>query len=180
MLRDSRFIRSIMGGCAVFALAGALAQAQSVSERASATLKTADGEAAGSVSLAQTPNGVLLTATLTSLPPGEHGFHIHETGSCEPDFASAGGHFAPAGAAHGVLSPDGAHAGDMPNIYIGADGALKIEVLNPQISLLPDGEGYLFDEDGAAILIHSGGDDYASQPSGAAGNRIACGAIEKN
>lgn len=148
-------------------------------QRASATLQNGDQGPAGSVALVQTPSGVLLTATLTDLPPGAHGFHIHETGSCEPDFSAAGGHFAPRDHAHGLEVIEGEHAGDMPNIHVGADGKLKIEILNPRISLASGEEGYLFDADGAAIVIHAGADDYTSQPSGDAGDRIACGVIAK-
>jgi superoxide dismutase, Cu-Zn family len=184
VFNNPRFIPLIVASASVViagsAAAGTAALQKNVSERASATLKNPTGERVGSVAFAQTPNGVLLTATLTGLPPGEHGFHIHQTGSCDPDFSAAGGHFTPAGAAHGILSADGAHAGDMPNINVGADGKLKIEVLNTQISLKESGDGYLFDDDGAAMLIHAGADDYSSQPSGDAGDRIACGVIQKN
>lgn len=145
---------------------------------AAVKLSRPDGEPAGTVNLVQTPNGVLLTATLEGLPPGEHAFHIHETGACEPDFGAAGGHFAPLNKDHGILIEGGPHAGDMPNIHVGADGALKIEILNRQISLKTDSQENILDEDGSAIVIHRGADDYRTQPSGEAGDRIACGVIE--
>ncbi|MAW82098.1 MAG: hypothetical protein CMI63_17815 [Parvularcula sp.] len=149
------------------------------SARAAAVLKKDDDSQAGSVTLVQTQSGVLLTATLTNLAPGVHGFHIHETGACKPDFKAAGGHFAPQGDAHGLLVKAGEHAGDMPNIHVGADGKLKVEILNSEISLLEGEPGYLFDDDGAAIVIHAGADDYRSQPSGDAGDRVACGVINE-
>lgn len=144
---------------------------------AAAQLQGPNGEEHGSVSLSQTPHGVLLVASLRGLPEGIHGFHIHETGKCEPPFESAGGHFNPADSGHGMLNPDGLHAGDMPNIHVPSSGELQIEVLNPRISLDPDGEGNLMDEDGSAILVHSGADDYATDPAGNAGDRIACGVV---
>ena len=112
--------------------------------------------------------------TLQGLPPGPHGFHIHETGSCEPPFESAGGHFNPAGAEHGFHSEAGPHAGDMTNITVAADGTVGVEVLNTFLTL----DRTLFDADGAAIVIHASPDDYRAQPSGHAGDRIACGVIE--
>lgn len=145
---------------------------------ATATMMGADGAEHGTVTLEQTPNGVLLTAELTGVPAGVHGFHVHETGACEPPFQSAGGHFNPTDANHGFLDEGGPHAGDMPNIHVPEPGDLMIEVLNPMISLNEGDEGYLMDEDGSAILIHAGGDDYRTDPAGDSGDRIACGVIE--
>lgn len=158
-------------------LAGA-AQTQDQSS-ASANLQGTDGTELGSVQLEQTPNGVLLTLDLNELPAGVHGFHIHETGQCQPDFQAAGGHFAK-GMKHGLKVEGGPHPGDMPNIHVDEDGSLSQEVFNSRISLDEGDDGYLFDEDGSAIMIHSGADDYESQPSGDAGDRIACGVIERN
>ena len=147
---------------------------------ATASLVGVDGTDHGTVTFQQTPNGVLLTADLTGVPAGAHGFHVHETGLCEPgdEFQSAGGHFTGVSDTHGVLVEGGPHSGDMPNIHVPESGDLMIEVLNTRISLMEDGEGYLMDDDGSAIMIHSGADDYESQPSGDAGSRVACGVIE--
>lgn len=122
-------------------------------------------------------NGVWLNVSIESLPAGTHAFHIHETGKCEGDFKSAGGHFAPAGNKHGILVKGGSHAGDMPNIHVPADGSLNIEVFAPDVTLDKGAENSLFDADGSAIVIHEGIDDYKSQPSGDAGARIACGVV---
>lgn len=146
--------------------------------KATASLKDAEGTDQGTATFTQTPAGVLIRAELKGLPEGVHGFHIHETGSCEaPDFESAGGHFAGGKQSHGFMNGDAPHAGDMPNITVSGD-MLTIEVLNSNISLQEGGPGYLFDDDGAALLVHAGADDYTSQPSGDAGARIACGVIE--
>ena len=147
------------------------AQAQS----ASASLMNPDGQSVGLVGLTQTPNGVLLSASLWNLPPGTHAFHVHAVGKCEAPFKSAGGHFNPKGKKHGIASDGGMHVGDMPNVHVDANGTLTIEVLNKELAL-DDG---LFDTDGAAIVMHAGADDYASDPAGAAGPRIACGVIER-
>jgi Cu-Zn family superoxide dismutase len=73
------------------------------------------------------------------------------------------------------MNPEGPHAGDMPNLHVPADGKLSIEVLNPTVTLSADSA--LLDEDGAALVIHAGSDDYKSDPAGNAGDRIACGVI---
>jgi Cu-Zn family superoxide dismutase len=144
-------------------------------EQASADLKDLDGQAIGTVTLEDTPNGILVHAILDNLPEGSHSFHIHAVGQCEPPFASAGGHFNPTGATHGFLSPTGPHAGDFPNIHVPSSGALEFEAYNPMIAL----DDILFDADGAAIVIHDGTDDYTTDPAGNAGTRIVCGVIER-
>lgn len=133
----------------------------------------------GTAVLTETPHGVLIEFIVKDLPRGEHGFHIHETGSCEtPDFKSAGGHYMPRGNAHGYEVAEGYHAGDMPNQFVEADGLMRGQVFNSQVTL-QDGEATLFDEDGSALIIHADADDYSSQPSGAAGARLACAVINK-
>jgi superoxide dismutase, Cu-Zn family len=85
-------------------------------------LKDAKGQDVGSVSLIQTQAGVLLQPSLKGAPAGEHAFHIHAVVKCEPpSFDSAGGHFNPANAHHGMVSGPG-HAGDMPNLHVPASG----------------------------------------------------------
>lgn len=145
---------------------------------ATANLKDANGNGVGTVTLAETPNGVMLDAELTGLPPGKHGFHVHTTGKCEPDFGAAGGHLQGDTEVHGFIVADGPHAGDLPNIHVPENGTLQVEMFAPALSF-ETGSGALFDGDGAAIVIHAGADDYASQPSGDAGDRIACGVIER-
>ena len=72
-------------------------------QSASAPLKNAQGEPVGSVNLTQTPHGVLINVSVKGLPPGEHAFHVHAVGKCEPPFTSAGGHFNPGGKKHGLI-----------------------------------------------------------------------------
>jgi len=142
-------------------------------ETAKAMLKDANGQEAGSVSSA----GVLLQLSLKGVATGEHAFHIHAVGKCEPPkFESAGGHFNPANAHHGMMWGPG-HAGDMPNLHVPATGALDLEVLNTSITLEKDKPNSVFHPGGTAIVIHAGKDDYTSDPAGKAGDRIICGVI---
>lgn len=161
-----------------FAAATLFATSALAQQSATANLQGPDGADLGTVEFQSTPNGVLLTANLQGLPPGVHGFHIHENGTCEPDFGAAGGHYAPGGSEHGFNVEGGPHAGDMPNIHVPESGELTIEVFNDRVSLEEGAEGTLRDENGSAVVIHANADDYESQPSGDAGDRIACGAVE--
>jgi Cu-Zn family superoxide dismutase len=146
-------------------------------ETAKAMLKGAKGEDMGSVSLTQTSAGVLLQLFLKGVPAREHAFHIHAVGKCEPPgFDSAGGHFNPGNAHHGMMSGPG-HAGDMPNLHVPASGALDLEVLNAAITVDKDKPNSVFHAGGTAIVIHAGKDDYLSDPAGNAGGRIICGVI---
>ncbi len=154
------------------------AQAQG-SQTATGTYINGDGAEIGMVTLTQTPNGVLIVTAIDGLPAGIHAYHIHETGACAaPDFTSAGGHFNPEGRAHGFHSPEGMHAGDLPNVHVGNDGRLMVEHFTDRVTL-DEGETSLFDDDGSAMVIHQGPDDYRTDPAGASGPRIACAVIEE-
>lgn len=176
-------VRSTITLAAALAVAApALAQdvpAEKELPTAHAELFDSAGAAVGEVHLQETPrNGVLLRVDVAGLEPGSHAIHIHETGLCEaPTFESAGGHFAPAENAHGLLHENGAHAGDMVNLHVPESGEIEAERQAPHVTLLPDQSNSLLGGDGTAIVIHAGSDDYLSQPSGDAGGRVACGVI---
>jgi len=168
--------RAIM--IASVATAGVLAAAQAHAQSADAVLVGSDGKTIGNVALSQLVRGVRVFAQAADLPPGQHAFHIHETGECQtPDFESAGGHFNPTDEQHGWDNPQGYHAGDFPNIHVQDDGRLAVEYFTDAVTLREGEETSLFDDDGAAIVIHAGADDYRTDPAGAAGERIACGVI---
>lgn len=142
------------------------------------SLNDADGQVVATATLVKGESGVDITLEGTDLPAGTHGFHIHETGTCEaPDFKSAGGHFNPTDANHGFDDPDGPHAGDLPNIEAAEDGTVNEEVTAEMVTLEKDQDNSLYKEGGTALMIHSKADDNKSQPSGDAGDRIACGVI---
>jgi superoxide dismutase, Cu-Zn family len=160
----------------IFAAGLALAPPAYAGDTAHAVLKDKDGKEVGKAELTNTPSGVLIRLTLDGVRPGTHAFHIHAVGKCEPpDFKSAGGHFNPDGTKHGLMNEEGPHAGDMPNLHVPDSGKLTVEVLNEMVTL--DAEPALLDQDGSALVIHAGADDYRSDPAGNAGDRIACGVI---
>ncbi|MBX3020903.1 MAG: superoxide dismutase family protein [Bdellovibrionales bacterium] len=141
-------------------------------------LKNAKNESIGTAKLTALTNGVKIDLDLKNVPAGEHAFHFHETGSCQaPTFDSAGGHFAPAKNPHGFDAAQGPHAGDMPNLMVPADGKLRQEIINTQVTL-GKGANSLHKAGGTALVIHDKADDYKSQPSGNAGGRWACGEIK--
>lgn len=165
----------IFATLAALALAGpAIAQS---GQTASASFVDADGQPNGEASLTQTPAGVLIALEIQGLPPESWvAFHVHETGTCDAGSGhdTAGGHFNPTGVDHGFKVESGTHAGDMPNQYVPADGIMRAHVLNSFVRI----DGGEADIRGRALMIHAGPDDYASQPAGDAGARIACAPIE--
>lgn len=144
---------------------------------ASAALAPTEGNAAsGTLTLTAEADGVRITGSLAGVAPGgTHGFHVHETGDCSaPDASSAGPHFNPGGHPHGHPGQGEHHAGDMPNLVADDAGALAVDVVVPGVTL---GDGAEMDVLGRALVLHAKADDYATQPSGDSGARIACGVI---
>lgn len=145
--------------------------------RAKAELLSKNGGIAdGVVNFEEAGGGVLIRLSAVRVPPGRHGFHIHETGDCSaPDGASAGGHFNPDKTLHGApaLPPDQRHAGDLGNAEADASGNVLLERNFSGVTLRPGPNSIA----GRAVILHAGADRFASQPSGAAGARIACGEI---
>ncbi len=135
-----------------------------------------DGVPAGTGTVSALPTGVLFEIEVRGLTGGGWvAVHVHETGSCDPagGHESAGGHFNPADVPHGYRSDGGPHAGDLPNQYVPADGILRAQIFAPLLTL---GAGET-DVRGRAMIVHAGSDDYRSQPSGGAGDRLACAPI---
>jgi superoxide dismutase, Cu-Zn family len=160
------------------AVALALSVGSAAAQTAKATVKNAEGATIGSIDLTQVSDGVLIKLTAKGLPPGEHAFHVHAVGKCEPPFTSAGGHFNPENHKHGMMSPEGHHAGDMPNLIVPASGEVAVEVVNTGVTLAKDKPNSLFKPDGTAFVIHAAADDYKTDPTGNAGGRIACAVVE--
>ncbi|MGP1283592.1 MAG: superoxide dismutase family protein [Parasphingopyxis sp.] len=147
-------------------------------EVAEAVLRDASGAPRGEAMLTQLDQGIRLVLRVENMEPGVRAAHVHMTGRCDaPDFTSAGGHWNPFGREHGRDNPAGQHMGDMPNLIVGQNGTglLEVTITGGRIE---GGDAALLDEDGAAVMIHAGPDDYRSDPTGNAGPRIACGVIE--
>ena len=137
------------------------------------------GASAGQVTISESKYGLVFTPALQGLPLGLHGFHLHQNASCEPKekdgkmvpAGAAGGHFDPAGTnAHGAPWGEG-HLGDLPPLYVDADGNATQPVLAPRLKMA--------DLKGHALMVHAGGDNHADHPAalGGGGARIACGVI---
>jgi len=138
------------------------------------------GEAVGTIVIATSEAGATFKLNLHGLPPGPHGFHVHENGNCSPTFmnsvripgGAAGSHFDP-DHTYKHAGPDGeGHLGDLPLIVVGADGTATQTLTAPRIK----------DTDvmkTRGLIIHAGGDTYSDVPSlGGGGARFACGVIE--
>jgi len=146
---------------------------------AKAVLVNNQGQKVGEATLTETPQGVKISLKVENLPPGVHACHLHEKGVCAaPDFQSAGGHFNPLGKHHGLKSPQGPHAGDLPNLTVGADGKGALETVAALVTLKP-GKNSLFQEGGTSLVLHANPDDDLTDPAGNAGARIACGPITR-
>lgn len=169
----------IGAGVLSLALAGCAPATYSPGRDATAaTVRLVDsqGRPAGSAVLTEAENGVRVNLNARGLPPGVHGLHFHENGVCDaPSFAGAGGHYNPTGRQHGTENPQGSHAGDLPNLTVGANGEGEIETVKEGVTLR--GANPLLKQGGTALVIHAGADDYRTDPSGNSGARIACGVI---
>lgn len=169
----------------LFAVGVSTALAQDyMMESATATVIGTDGEAVGTVTLTQwDEEKVLVESRIYGLEPGFHAFHVHGVGMCDPmadgPFTTAMGHFNPDGTTHGN------HAGDLPSLLVMKDGTAMLSFVTDRFSLAD-----LMDDDGSAIMIHAGFDNFANIPerygeadeatlsTGDAGARVGCGVVE--
>jgi Cu-Zn family superoxide dismutase len=135
---------------------------------------TAGNQVEGTVTFTPGPDGITVRAVVTGLTPGLHGFHIHEFGDCSaPDGSSAGGHLNPDGMPHGGPDSPQRHEGDLGNLEADSTGTAHYERTDRHIAL--EGETSII---GHAIIVHAQADDFTTQPTGAAGARVACGVIQ--
>lgn len=138
---------------------------------------TAGNQTAGELRFAVVNGRIEVTGTVTGLPAGgSHGFHVHETGDCSaPDGSSAGGHFNPGSTEHGRVGQGAHHAGDSDNITAGTDGTAQVSGWLEGATI---GGGGADDIVGKGVIVHKDADDYETQPTGNAGDRLACGVIQ--
>ena len=138
------------------------------------------GASVGQVTISESKYGLVFTPALQGLSPGIHGFHLHQNASCEPKekdgkmmaAGAAGGHYDPAATnVHGTPWGEG-HLGDLPPLYVEANGSVNQAVLAPRLKLS--------DLQGRALMIHAGGDNHSDHPAalGGGGARVSCGVIK--
>jgi Cu-Zn family superoxide dismutase len=167
-------LTALIGSALILPFATAVA---APADTAHAVLRDASGTQRAEASFAQTKQGVKVTLKATALSAGTYGTHVHAVGRCEaPDYRTSGGHWNPLEKQHGKDNPKGMHMGDLPNLVVDAKGKGEIDFVIPA-AVLHGGDNPLLDADGASIIVHTGPDDYATDPAGNSGGRMACGVI---
>jgi Cu-Zn family superoxide dismutase len=156
-----------------------LAYAKRLAPTVTTTLHASDGTDVGEATFTQKKNGLHIHIAVRNLPVGDHAVHIHQNPKCDaPDFKSAGGHFNPDGKQHGMNNPMGHHNGDLPaNLTVGEDHTGEANFTVDYLSLDPASPHSILANGGTSIMIHDHADDMMTDPTGNAGNRIACGVI---
>jgi len=138
------------------------------------------GKSVGKIRAEDSPKGLVLVTDLKGLPPGVHGFHVHENPDCaakEKDGKmtaglAAGGHYDPDKSGKHEGPTGHGHRGDLPALTVDADGNAKRRLVAPRLKLA--------DLTGRSLMIHAGGDNYSDQPQplGGGGARIVCGVVK--
>ncbi len=148
-------------------------EAPGVTHAVALLIPTEGNAVSGTVTFIRSDDGIAIVANVSGLTPGHHGFHIHQYGDCSaPDGTSAGGHYNPHADAHGGPQAEQRHVGDMGNLIAGEDGMGTLEYTDSTVSF--EGENSIL---GRGVIVHAGEDDLTTQPTGAAGARVACGVI---
>lgn len=176
-----KYMKGLIVVCVGMLFSSTLAAGQSVTIFKVTSDNNGLGEPIGTVILEDTQHGLKFTSKLTNLPPGEHGFHIHENGSCAPMLQD--GKMLPAGAAGSHYDPSSTHShrgpyskmghlGDLPILLVDEQGNANMAVVGPRLRLSQ--------VQGRALIIHQNGDNYLDYPNalGGGGPRIACGVIK--
>ena len=145
---------------------------------ATATLSPTSGSTAqGTVRFVQLADGaVQVSVDLTGVPPGVHGFHVHDKGDCGDNGNAAGGHFNPLGTPHGAPNADPHHSGDFGNVTADSNGVVKTQFTTRSVTVAAGTSSAV----GHAVILHANPDDLQTQPTGNAGARIACGVVQMN
>ena len=168
---------------AVLVMATAGAAAGRGTSHAGGTFIDASGQTIGWVRLVEDGSQTVhVNVHVAGLTPGLHGIHVHSIGACTPTFLAAGGHYNPLGHEHGLDNPNGAHAGDLPNLIVNANGVGHLDATTDSVTLTP-GPTTLFDSTplavGSAFIIHANEDDQVTNATnGNSGARVACAVIE--
>jgi superoxide dismutase, Cu-Zn family len=178
---------ALVGVLALLGVAVLTRVGQADERSAEATLHTASGAEVGWARFEADGDAVHVKVRAYGLTPGFHGFHVHAAGVCDGSvgFATAGGHFNPAGTTHAH------HAGDMPSLLVKDDGTAELDFRTGSFTL-----DQLLDADGSAVVVHAGPDNFGNVPSrylsgpsltpgadattlatGDSGARAACGVV---
>ena len=131
----------------------------------------------GSAMLMEVEGGVKVTLSVEGVtPPGDRGAHVHEKGDCSSgDGMSTGGHFNPDAKPHGPqVGPH--HGGDMPSLSADANGNAQTSFTLDEVTVAAGPKSVV----GKGLIVHKDPDDYATQPTGNSGARIACGVIKRD
>jgi superoxide dismutase, Cu-Zn family len=174
---------TVVAGTVLGLLAITGAASATGARQAGGTFVDAAGSTIGWVRLVEDAAGIVhVNVKVSGLAPGNHGIHIHSIGACSPTFAAAGPHYNPLGHQHGLLNPNGAHAGDLPNLVVNEDGNGRLNATTDQVTLSP-GPATLFDATAAAggssFIIHANEDDQLTDATnGNSGARVACAVVE--
>jgi Cu-Zn family superoxide dismutase len=164
----------VLFSVSLIVLAAACASMATGPAAVASLMSTSGSTATGTVNLAQlSGGGVEVTVNLRGVPPGVHGFHIHEKGDCGDNGNAAGGHYNPLSTAHGAPNADPHHAGDFGNVTADDKGNVTARFTTQSITVA-EGPATAV---GHAIILHANPDDLQTQPSGNAGARIACGVV---
>ena len=173
--------RNVLVIAGILSFSAAVQLAAAASKSAHSDIVNAQGTKIGTAKITSTGDGVKIAVKVSDLTPGEHGIHIHNVGKCEgPSFTSAGGHFNPTSAHHGIHNAQEPHPhlGDLMNLTVDAGGKGEGTFTANGVTL-DEGANSLFHDGGTSLVIHAKADDLMSDPSGNSGDRIACGVIEK-
>ena len=162
------------------------AQSTDADLTAEASMVSESGAVVGTVTFQEQADGVVVAVDVSGLAPGAHAVSVHKVGSCSPDFAAAGDHFEIERSRVGLIHPNwkrdpvhGSHGGDLPNVYVHADGSARADFVTDGFTLVMSRDHSIFDADGAAILIHELPQTYGVA-EGNTGARVACGVIRPN
>ena len=178
-MRSLRVLGMLAAAGLISAAMAGVADAKAKPGKVVVHLKTSKGEDAGTATFQEMKDGKELSIKLNlkNIPFGEHAVHIHQNATCDaPDFKGAGGHFNPDAKQHGTMNPMGHHNGDLPqNVSVGenhmGEASFKVDYLSLN-------EGAANSVVGHSIVVHEKADDMKTDPTGNAGNRIACGEIQ--
>ncbi|WP_432353337.1 superoxide dismutase family protein [Sporosarcina sp. A2] len=180
-----RLIQLVSIATCLFVISGCGVQDAKVPVNAEATksvetnLINTSGTQIGEAHFTEADGMLTISLRAEGLESGIHGIHLHEKAVCTPpDFKSAGGHFNPTSKKHGFDNPKGYHLGDLPNLDVGDDRKVAVQVTLHNVTLQPGKPNSLLDGDGSALVIHAGPDDYKTDPAGNSGDRIACAELK--